>query len=269
MALNANPKRMILTDSEIEARVASALESIEKLERYIDDADFVPATQQHRGQMILALFSKALTVGRAICALVRAGFGEEAFGMSRTLFDIYFDVRYISNKNTESRAEKFAMFFTKDIEGWRRIVPRYYPQITMPEAAETKEILQIAENYSNPHDWSGEPHKTRSLAEEPDAYEFDSTGKPTTALFDYEVFYKFTSHFVHSTVCALESHITERGDTFKIRARWKPYSTRKGRLAVFNVLAMISKIFICGFRAMNYEQPEEILQEMHVKMQAH
>jgi hypothetical protein len=158
--VNANPKRIILMDSEIEARVASALESIEKLERCIDDADFIPATQQHRGQMILALFSKALTVGRAICALVRAGFGEEAFGMSRTLFDIYFDVRYISNKNTESRAEKFAMFFTKDIEGWRKIVPRYYPQITMPQTAETKEILQIAENYSNPHDWSGEPHKT-------------------------------------------------------------------------------------------------------------
>lgn len=260
---------IVPTDPEIEARVVSTLESIEKLERYIDDAAFVPATQQHRGQVILALFSKALTVGRAICSLVRADFGEEAFGMTRTLFDIYFDVRYISNKNTELRAEKFAMFFTKDIEGWRKIVPRYYPLLTMPETAGTKEILQIAENYNNPHDWSGEPHKTRSLAEEPDTYEFDSAGKPTTALFDYEVFYKFTSHFVHSTVCALESHITERGDTFKIRARWNPYSVRKGRLAVFNVITMLSKIFICGFRALNYQQPEEILEEMHIKMKAH
>jgi hypothetical protein len=269
MAVSKNPERTLPTDPEIEARVVSTLESIEKLERYIDDAAFVPATQEHRGQIILALFSKALTVGRAVCALVRAGFGEEAFGMTRTLFDIYFDVRFISNRDTEPRAEKFAMFFTKDITGWRKIIPKYYPLIAMPETDETKEILQIAENYSNPHDWSGEPHKTRSLAEEPDTYEFDSTGKPTTALFDYEVFYKFTSHFVHATVCALESHITERGDTFKIRARWNPYSIRKGRLALFNVLAMTSKIFICGFRALNYDQPDELLQEMHVKMQAH
>ncbi len=268
MAVRANPERTSPTDSEIEARVVSAMESIEKLERHIDDAGFVPATQQHRGQIILALFSKALTVGRAICALVRAGFGEEAFGLSRTLFDIYFDVRYISNKDTEPRAEKFAMFFTKDIEGWRKIVPRYYPQIKMVETEGTKEILQIAENYSNPHEWSGEPYKTRSLAQEPDTYEFDSTGEPTTALFDYEVFYKFTSHFVHSTVCALESHITARGDIFTIRARWKPYSNRKAHLAVFNVLTMISKIFICGYRALGYDQPEEILEEMHVKMQA-
>lgn len=111
--------------------------------------------------------------------------------------------------------------------------------------------------------------RPRSLAEEPDTYEFDSTGKPTTALFDYEVFYKFTSHFVYATVCALESHITERGDTFKIRARWNPYSNRKARLALFNVLAITSKIFICGFRALGYEQPEEILKEMHTKMQSH
>jgi hypothetical protein len=70
-----------MATAEIETRIVSALESIEKLERYIDDAAFVPATQEHRGQMILALFSKALTVGRAICSLVRAEFGEEAFGM--------------------------------------------------------------------------------------------------------------------------------------------------------------------------------------------
>jgi hypothetical protein len=127
MAVSKNPERTLPTDPEIEARVVSTLESIEKLERYIDDAAFVPATQEHRGQIILALFSKALTVGRAVCALVRAGFGEEAFGMTRTLFDIYFDVRFISNRDTEPRAEKFAMFFTKDITGWRKIIPKSIP----------------------------------------------------------------------------------------------------------------------------------------------
>jgi len=68
-------------------------------------------------------------------------------------------------------------------------------------------------------------------------------------------------------VCALEGHLVERGDTFKIRARWNPH--RKASLALFNVLAMTSKIFICGFRAMRHDQPEEVLQEMYVKMQSH
>src|SRR5437879_2521281 len=175
------------TEPEIEARVVSTLESIEKLEQYIDDAAFIPATQQHRGQIILALFSKALTVGRAACALVREGFGEEAFGMSRTLIDIYFAVRYIANKDTEARAERFAMFFTKDQEGWQKVVPKYYPHIVAPDTLERREILVMAKNYRNPNDWSGEPEKTKSLAKEQDTYEFDSAGNGITGEFDYEI----------------------------------------------------------------------------------
>jgi hypothetical protein len=237
------------------------------LERYRDASGFVPSTNQHRGQIILALFSKCLTVGRAVCSLVQAGFGEEAFGMTRTLIDIYFVVGYIANKDTETRAAKFAVFFTKDQEGWRQILPKYYPEIAIPNDSQSKEILEIAKNYKNPYEWSSEPQKTRSLATEPDTYEFDSTGKGTTAEFDYEVFFKFTSHFVHATVCALEGHVAERGDTFRVRRNWNPHE--KANLALFNVLAMISKIFVSGFRALRYEQPEEILQEIHLKMKSH
>ena len=129
---------MTATNPEIEARVVSTLESIEKLERFIDDAAFIPATQQHRGQIILALFSKTLTAGRAICALVREGFGEEAFGIGRTLIDIYLVVRYIANKDTEARAERFAMFFTKDQEGWQKVIPKILPAHCGPRHARKK-----------------------------------------------------------------------------------------------------------------------------------
>src|SRR5260370_36248431 len=134
----------------INARVISTLQTSDKLERYIDASGFIPATQQHRGQIILALFSKCLTVGRAVCSLVQAGFGEEAFGVTRTLIEIYFDVRYIGNKDTELRAEKFAMFFAKDLEGWRAIIPEYYPNIVPPNTEEWKQILEAARKYKNP-----------------------------------------------------------------------------------------------------------------------
>jgi hypothetical protein len=114
---------------------------------------------------------------------------------------------------------------------------------------------------------SGEEHKTRSLAIEPDKYEFDAAGNGTTAEFDYEVLFKWTSHFVHSTVSALESHVVERGDTFKVRASWIP--DRRAENSLFNVLAFVSKTFICGFRALRQEQPEEILQELHRLMQSY
>jgi hypothetical protein len=258
-----------MVDPEIVAEANSVLESIVKLEQFIDDEAFVPATAQHRGQVLLALFSKCLTVSRATCALVQAGFGEEAFGITRTLIEIYFIVRYISNNDTEDRAERFAMFFTKDQEGWRSIVPKYYPHLVPPNTPETAEILAKAKNYKSPHQWSGEPQGTKSLAMEPDTYEFEpdimqpGTDKGTMAEFDYEVLYKWTSHYVHSTVCGLEHHITERGDTFKIRHRWSP--NRKAKFALFNVLTMISKTFVCGFRGLRREQPEAVLNEIFRK----
>ena len=128
-------------------------------------------------------------------------------------------------------------------------------------------MLITAQNYKSPHDWSGEPEKTKALAMEPDTYEFDSAGNGPTAAFDYEIMFKLTSHYVHSTICALENHLAERGDIFKVRPRWN--NQRMARLAVFNVYAMISKIFVCGFRALHQDQPEEILTEMFEKMKAY
>lgn len=259
----ANNKSFV--PEETKARVAATLRSIEKLEKFIDESTFIPATQDYRGIIILGLLSKCFTVGRAVCALVKAGFSEEAFGLTRTLIDNYLIVRYISNKDTEARAERFALFFLKNHESWAQVIPKFYPHLVHPDTEFHRTALDVAKNYKSPHEWSGEKHKTRSLAMEPDTYEFDEAGNGTTAEFDYEVMFKWTSHFVHSTISALESHLVERGDTFKVRANLS--SRRSVGKPLFNVLAYVSKTVVCAFRALRQEQPAEILQEMHQQMQ--
>ena len=79
------------------------LVQITRLEKFINDWEMLPATADVRNRVFLALLSKALTVGRAICALVKDGFPAEAFGLSRTLIEIFFSVRYMSNNDTEAR----------------------------------------------------------------------------------------------------------------------------------------------------------------------
>jgi hypothetical protein len=245
--------------------VAEILGSVEKLEKFIDESEFIPATATYRGTVVLSLLSKSLTVGRAVCALVESGFPEEAFGVTRTLIDIYFTVRYISNQHTESRSEKFAMFFMKNHESWTQIIPKYFPDISIPNTAYHIACLDTARKYKSPNDWSGVKDKTRGLALEPDTYEFDANGTPITAEVDYEIFFKWTSHFVHSTVTSLESHLVERGDVFRVRGR-NTLSERMSNSSLFNVLAFLSKIFVCAFRALNQQQPEDILHEMHQRM---
>jgi hypothetical protein len=80
---------------------------IEELEHFINEWEIVPATSYYRSRVLLALMSKALTVGRAVCELVKMGFHGEAYGLSRTLAEIFFTVRYICNRDTEARAEKY------------------------------------------------------------------------------------------------------------------------------------------------------------------
>ena len=103
------------------------LAQIKKLEKFINHWQMIPATGVLRNRVILALLSKALTVSRAICALVKAGFYAEAFGMSRTLIDIFFCVRYMSNKDTEARVTTYAEYAARIQKEWVNIGQKYFP----------------------------------------------------------------------------------------------------------------------------------------------
>src|SRR5271155_761242 len=102
-------------------------ELIDGLEQYVSDLQMIPATCLYRNRVILALLSKAVTVGRAGCALDDAGFPAEAFGLSRTIVEVCLTVRFIGNTNTESRAERYVEYVAKLNETLIQINAKYYP----------------------------------------------------------------------------------------------------------------------------------------------
>ena len=55
-------------------------------------------------RVVLALVSKAVTLSEAVDCLVDAGFDEEAFGLSRTLVEVAFNLRFVLNHDSERRA---------------------------------------------------------------------------------------------------------------------------------------------------------------------
>jgi hypothetical protein len=234
---------------------------IEKLEHYIDASEFIPAARFYRSHVFLALISKALTVGRAICCLVEAGFPGEAFGMSRTLVDIFFTVRYISNRDTEARAETYVDYFAKTHEGWTKIIENHFPEhksMKMPDFHD--EAMEIAKDFKG-HEWTGMRGQTKIMALEEDSYEVTEKGEPVQQAFDYEVIYWWSSHYVHGTIACLSAHEMEPGNVFRIRAH-ADKDRGRGFDALFNTLIFLSKTFICAFRGMNADQPEELLTEV-------
>jgi hypothetical protein len=263
--VSMNPVGPVVPTAEGVIPVPQVVSFVERLEHFINESEFIPATAAYRGTVVLSLISKSLTVSRAVCVLVQSGFPEEGFGLTRTLIDIFFTMRHISNQDTESRSERYAMFFMKNHESWVQIVSKYFPTTSIINTRCHEVSLETAKKYKSPTDWSGVKDRTKGLALEPDTYEFDSAGTPVTAEIDYEIFFKWTSHFVHSTVSSLDSHLIERGDVFRVRGR-NHLAKRMANNALFNVLAYQSKIFISACRALNQEQPEDILNEMHQYM---
>jgi Family of unknown function (DUF5677) len=93
----------------------------------LNDAWYFPQSYGYQYLVALALYSKSLTVAEATLVLLEAGFSDEAFGMTRTLVDIFLTLRYITNKDTDARAKRYADFAAKSGAVWAEVVKIYWP----------------------------------------------------------------------------------------------------------------------------------------------
>lgn len=232
---------------------------IEHVRRYVNYVKvslnakrYYPPINAYRYTVALALYSKAITVAEATLMLLDAGFSDEAFGMTRTLVDIYFTMRYIANHETEERATRFYKFIAKDIHGWSEVVKEYFPHLSQPVRSD---IIQTAATYPNPHSWSGKNAKEMAL--EPDNFETDpATGKPAVHTVPYRIVFRWTSHFVHPTIAALRNHVVQPGrDNFTVRAM---HEQDLSHLAAFNIADYLGKVMISFYRIMDEPQPNRV-----------
>ncbi len=218
----------------------------------VNAARYFPPLNGYRYMVALVLYSKCLTVAEAAMVLLDAGFSDEAFGMTRTLIDIFFSLHYIANQDTEERARLYYEFVSKDVEGWNSLVQDYWPSMQQSLDART---VKTAARYPHPHRWSGKP--VSQMALEPDNFEVDpATGKPAVHDFAYRVIYRWTSHYVHPTIGALENHVVKAGhENFVVHSRREK---DMGHLAVFNIASYVSMTMVCFYRCMGDPQPERV-----------
>ena len=98
----------------------------------VNEARYYPPSYGYQYMVALVLYSKCLTVAEATLVLLEAGFGDEAFGMTRTLVDIFLTLRYITNKDTYERAKRYAQYAAKSSALWAEIVEIYWPAKAQP-----------------------------------------------------------------------------------------------------------------------------------------
>jgi Family of unknown function (DUF5677) len=233
----------------------SVLNQISSLERHLNRLRVIPATNRLRTAVILPLLSKALTVSRAVCVLVDAGYRAEAFGLSRTVIEILFIVSYISNKDTERRARRYRDYDARARVEFRKIAEKYAPNALAGTRQLDASVLQLASQYDK-HSWLGRGQMA-TMAKDENAVEFDKSGKGITIEFEYEALYFWTSQYVHATVVGIRGHATHAGEVFKVRAD-PDEDSGLDTSALQNVIVSLSQLFIYACRAMNEDQPKGI-----------
>ncbi len=242
-------------------RTAHVLRIITRLEKHLDGLEMIPATSSYRTSVILALLSKSLTVSRATCALITAGFPAEAFGLSRTIIEIFFSVRHIVLRDTEKRAKKYVDYAARVRKEWQISAIKYLPNVPVEDIALDEDVLKTAELFRSRGNWTGLRGQTQAMALEEDPLERNQLGLPYKSEFDYDVNYFWTSQYVHSTVVGIQGHAGKPGLPFKVRAgNWA--EKRRGNRALVNISIYVCLTFNYAFRAMHEDQPKAIL-ELH------
>jgi hypothetical protein len=233
----------------------SQVEHIRKFVAYakrcLNETRYYPPSYGYRYMVALVLYSKCITVAEATLVLIEAGFSDEAFGMTRTLVDISFTLRYVANKDTDDRAKRYAQYAAKSSAVWAEVVAIYWPHKVQPL---DDRIKRVAATFPSPHSWSGK--SVKDMAWEPDTVEVDPTGKPFVHDVAHRIIYRWTSRYVHPTIDALKNHLVQAGhDNFTVRSNNDQNMTH---MAAFNVASFVAHTMIAFYRCMGDPQPNRL-----------
>lgn len=245
------------------AKAKKVLKQISRLERYLNRERFRPMTSRYRSALLLSLLSKALTVGRAVVTLVDAGFPAEAFTLSRILIEMFFTIRYITNKDTEKRAERYIKYFARVRVEWKRIIEAHLPKTGKELRDLDPDILENAGEFRSHVHWAEPGVTVKTMATEEDTVEFNKEGKGIDSAFDYDALYFWTSQYVHVTVEGIRGHSCAPGEIFKVRMRYADERDLENN-ALFNTGIFITKCFVYTLRCMNEPQPKVLNDLMNV-----
>jgi len=250
--------------------------ALSKIRSLIDEQSVFPRGHLVADKVALALLSKGHTAAESVLLLVKAGFAEEAFGLSRTLVEVALNLRFIATRDSERRAKRFVDYFARwKMEQIRRAVkhftgentdgrqtPKYTRSQLRKVVPEYAKLVKLAQKYPEKTSWTTTRNRKASrggawrLANEPDRLE-KSAGKPARWEFDYDWIYFWTSQYVHATVVSIESHAVVPREAFAIRIG-QNRGEHTADLAVFNCALYVQKILILAYRVMGHPLPDKL-----------
>ncbi len=185
----------VMTPEEIEPRVSTALRLLQK---EIDDTLLCPRGRFDLDMALLMVMSKALRLGLAVCQLISSGFYGEAFGLTRSLLEAFFIVKYISSKDAESRAHSYLEFRKTYYYNQEEIRKKHFPEVERPPWLTQSMLDEVKLKFPKTRHWTPAYNMATEYYDHPSEID-PKTGKGFQAAADYDGIYEMTSHYVHVT----------------------------------------------------------------------
>jgi hypothetical protein len=157
------------TPSELKAFIRVCATAARRLKKALKAEEIYVATGTSTSVVPFAHLTKAFEVHEAVLTLCKAGFGSEAFALSRFILEMSMALRWITNQDQVKRSDSFAFFEAKRKQYFATIYARYNPtNIVFAGAIQYVENLykQYTDKYDSFKFWSNVPNNLRAMAAE-------------------------------------------------------------------------------------------------------
>jgi hypothetical protein len=216
-----------LTDTELAGWIDTAAKSAQRLKEAFA-AEEIYVANVATSFVPFSHLTKAFQVHEAVLVLCRAGFGAEAFALSRVLLEMYITLRWITNQDQNKRAEEFAFFVAKRKEYAAKVFAKYRPgSAVAADAVKFVETTykQYADRYDSFKFWSNKPNNLRALAEEKEILIAGLVAPDDDSVMLYELPYSMASDYVHVTALALDAVFPTTGVPYRAEGKKEPRRT--------------------------------------------
>jgi hypothetical protein len=163
-----------------------------------------PRLNNYSDRVLLALLSKAYRNSEGVICLVHRQLYSEAFGLNRTCLEVFLNIRYLVDKDTETRCKRYVEYFGKERDlATRALLKHGSISPTFEFSEDHEDLLKLAKQYDNAYNWRPDGETLKDIAYEPSTWATNSDGTPQVWEYAYDVVYRLMSHQAHATCIAV------------------------------------------------------------------
>jgi hypothetical protein len=170
----------------------------------LEKLEIRPRLNNYSDRVLLGLLSKAYRNSKSVVCLVRRELFSEAFGLNRTCLEVFLNIRYLVDRDTEVRCRRYVEYFGKERQLATKSLLKHGSISPAFEFSEDhEELLKLAKQYDKPYNWRPNGETLKDIAYEPSTWATNNDGTPQVWEYAYDVVYRLMSHEAHATCIAI------------------------------------------------------------------